>query len=163
MRLRLELSEASAAQAAERLRRYAESLEGKCSRLCEELAAIGVDAAVATVRKDTGALAGTIRYEQVRPSEFLVVSDGEYAAFVEFGTGVVGQGTYPGDLPPSWGYDERRTPEAHDPLDPTRWFYRDADGNVRSTRGQTANAFMATAAEEMRQSVLTVAREVFGT
>ena len=159
----MRLSESSVAQAAAKVRSYAESLEGKCSRLCEELAAIGVEAAVATVRKDTGALAGTIRYEQEGPSEFLVVCDGEYAAFVEFGTGVVGQGTYPGGLPASWGYDERRTPAAHDPDDPTRWFYRDADGNVRSTRGQTANAFMATAAEEMRQSVLSVAREVFGT
>ena len=144
------------------LRAYSASLDGKADRLCERLAEEGVNAAVAAVRVDTGNLRDGIYYQRAGKGQFLVMSTGEYCWFVEFGTGVVGQGTYEGNLPESWSYDERRTPEAHDPNDPTRWFYYDdKDGGLRSTRGQTANGYMAQAAEEMRQKVLRIAREVF--
>ncbi|MEC4272959.1 HK97 gp10 family phage protein [Adlercreutzia sp. R25] len=138
------------------------SLEARCAELVRRLGEIGVEAAVAHVRKDTGELASGIRWEQLADGSGIVVSEGPYAAFVEFGTGVVGEGTYQGDLPDGWGYNEQRTPEAHDPDDMTRWFYRDRDGRVRSTRGQPACGYMAAAAEEMRQSVAAVAKEVLG-
>ena len=163
MRLAIGLSAESVRAAVKEIAAYSASFDGKCDELCKRLAEIGVDGAVAAVRKDTGDLAGGIRFERVGDREYLVVSDGDYAAFVEFGTGVVGQGTYPGDLPDGYGYDERRTPAAHDPVDPTKWYYRDREGVVRSTRGQTANAYMASSAQEMRQAVLTTAREVFKT
>ena len=162
MRLSVALDEGSVGRAISRLEEYAGSFEGRCGRLCEELAALGVEVAQVTVRKDTGELASGIRLEKAGEREFLVVAESPYAAFVEFGTGVVGQGTYPGDLPSGWAYDERRTPAAHDRADPTRWYYVDRDGVTRSTRGQTANAYMAQAAEEMRGAVLAKAREVFG-
>ncbi|WP_165170691.1 HK97 gp10 family phage protein [Adlercreutzia sp. ZJ242] len=163
MKISLGLSAESVKAAARRLDEYAEKLEGKSEELCLRLAEAGVDAAVSHVRKDTGELAGGIRFEKSGDKEYLVVSEGEYATFVEFGTGVVGQGTYPGNLPAGWGYDERRTPAAHDSADPTRWYYRDRNGETRSTRGQTANAYMAASAEEMRQAILEIAREVFRT
>lgn len=142
---------------------YADSLEAKCDEFARRLAELGVDVVKATVRKDTGDLESGIGTEKLGDGDYLVVSVGEYAIFVEFGTGVVGQGTYPGELPEGYGYDERRTPAAHDPIDPTKWYYRDRDGTVRSTRGQTANAYMAEGAERMRQAVLETAKEVFKT
>lgn len=162
MRLRVGLSAQSMRGAAVQVRGASSSLPARCAELCRRLGEVGVEAAVAHVRKDTGDLASGIRWERLADGSGIVVSEGPYAAFVEFGAGVVGQGTYPGDLPEGWGYDERRTPEAHDPADPSKWFYRDRYGRVRSTRGQTACGYMAAAAEEMRQAVDRIAKEVLG-
>lgn len=161
MRISLGLSIDSVAAAIKQVNAYGKSLEAKCDELARRLVELGVDVAKVTVRKDTGDLESGIRFEKVADGEYLLISEGEYAIFVEFGTGVVGQGTYPGELPPGYTYDERRTPAAHDPIDPTKWYYRDREGRIRSTRGQTANAYMATSAEEMRQAILMTAKEVF--
>lgn len=163
MRIPLELSVDSVGSAVKQVNAYGKSLEAKCDELSKRLVELGVEVAKITVRKDTGELESGIGFEKRGEGEYLVVSEGDYAIFVEFGTGVVGQGTYPGELLSGYGYDERRTPAAHDPIDPTKWYYRDRDGVVRSTRGQTANAYMATSAEEMRQAVLRTAKEVFKT
>lgn len=159
--LKLELSHSSIRAAIDELAAIEADLAERCDRFCERLAGLGVDVATSVVREDTGELRSGIYAESGGPGSWLVVSAGAYAAFVEFGTGVVGQGTYPGKTPPGWGYDERRTPEAHNPADPTRWYYYDRDGNLGTTRGQTANAYMATAADAMRQQALDIAREVF--
>lgn len=162
MRMRVELSEESLGAAVAGLSAYGKSLEARCDELCARLAGIGVDVAKAVVRKDTGELESGIRVEELEDGGGrLVVSEGDYAMFVEFGTGVVGQGTYPAQLPEGYEYDQRRTPAAHDQRDPTKWYYRDRDGRIRGTRGQTANAYMAEAAEAMRDAVLRTAREVF--
>lgn len=161
MRIQLDLSVSSIDAAVRKVNAYAGSLEAKCDEFARRLAEFGVEIAKVTVRKDTGELESGIYFEKVGDGEYLVVSEGDYAVFVEFGTGVVGQGTYPGELPAGWSYDERRTPAAHDPIDPTKWYYRDRDGVVRSTRGQTANAYMAASAEQMRQAVIATAKEVF--
>ncbi len=163
MRIPLELSVDSVADAVKRVNAYGKSVEAKCDEFTRRLVELGVEVAKVTVRKDTGELESGIRFEKVADGEYLVISEGEYAIFVEFGTGVIGQGTYPGELPAGYGYDERRTPAAHDPIDPTKWYYRDRYGAIRSTRGQTANAYMAASAEQMRQAVLKTAKEVFKT
>lgn len=120
MRIAVSLSRESLREAAAKVRGASASLEARCAELCRRLGEIGVEAAVARVRRDTG------------------------------------------ELPDGWAYDQRRTPEAHDPDDPTKWFYRDRDGRVRSTRGQTACGYMAGAADEMRMAIDEVAREVLG-
>lgn len=163
MRIQLGLDAASIDAAIKQVNACGKSLEAKCDELSKRLSEYGVEIAKITVRKDTGELEGGIGFEKVADGEYLVVSEGEYAMFVEFGTGVVGQGTYPGELPAGYSYDERRTPAAHDPNDPTKWYYRDRDGIVRSTRGQTASAYMATSAEQMRQAIIATAKEVFKT
>jgi len=163
MRIPIGLSVDSVAAAIKQVNAYGNSLEAKCDELARRLVELGVEVAKITVRKDTGDLESGIRFEKVGNGEYLVVSEGDYAIFVEFGTGVIGQGTYPGELPAGYGYDERRTPAAHDPIDPTKWYYRDRYGAIRSTRGQTANAYMAASAEQMRQAVLKTAKEVFKT
>ena len=162
MNVELELSSAGVKSLIREVEAYRASLEAKCDELCRRLAEIGVQASAQAVRLDTGNLAASIRMEQEGECVYLVITDEDYAPFVEFGTGVVGQGTYEGVLPAGYGYDERRTPEAHDSEDPTRWFYYDWEGRRRSTRGQTADGFMLAGAEVMRQMVVRIAKEVFG-
>ncbi len=162
MRMTMELSRASVRAVREQVERYSESIDSRLDRLCRELVELGVEVAVRTVPVDTGDLRASIRSEVRGERTYLVVARNGHAAFVEFGTGVVGEGTYRGELPSSWGYDERRTPEAHDALDPTLWYYRDpVDGEVHSTRGRRAAHYMLAASEAMRQRALETARRVW--
>lgn len=156
----VELSSSSVKSIIRQLEAYVHSLDEKVEEVCKRLAEEGVNTAVSAVRVDTGALRDGIYMQRSGDCEYMVISYSPYAWFVEFGTGVVGEGTYPGDLPEGWHYDERRSPWAHDPDDPAAWFYTTANGRF-STRGQSANAYMLTASEEMRQKVLDIAREVF--
>ena len=156
----VELSSSSVKSSIGQLEAYGRSLEKRADELCKRLADEGVDTAVSAVRVNTGALCDGIYMQRSGDCEYLVISYSPYAWFVEFGTGVVGEGTYPGELPAGWHYDERRSPWAHDPNDPTVWYYV-SGGRRFSTQGQPANAYMLAASETMRQKVLDIAREVF--
>lgn len=78
---------------------YYAQLEARCKKLVEELASHGVEvakAAIAGLPYSTGDLEGSIYAiydEQLHCA--LVKADNEHAVFVEFGTGIVGEGTYP--------------------------------------------------------------------
>lgn len=162
MRVSLGLSRESVRAAIDQLERYSTDIDRRLDRLCRELVELGCEVAVRNVPVDTGDLKSDIRTERRGEAAYLVIVTNDHAAFVEFGTGVVGQGTYEGQLPASWGYDERRTPEAHDPIDPTIWYYRDpADGEVHWTRGRRAAHYMLRADEAMRARALELAREAF--
>lgn len=160
-RFSLGLSADSIKRAVNELQAYKDGLSQKCDELSLGLAKTGKNAAMAAVPSDTAELANSIQYEHEGTGKYSLFTENEYAAFVEFGTGVVGEGTYPGDLPNGWDYDTRRTPQAHDANDPTRWYYYDKNGKRRSTRGQEGSAFMLQAAETMRQQKNKLAREVF--
>lgn len=80
---------------------------------------IVLDEAQRLVPVASGELAGSLRTTEIsNENQKLtgrVVADAPHAAFVEFGTGLVGAGTYPYDLPTegvpftgSWVYDYKR-------------------------------------------------------
>lgn len=60
-----------------------------------------------------------------------------YAAFVEYGTGVVGKGTHP--LAKNYAYDTNEHGN-------NGWFFYDDEGNIHWTRGMKAHAYMYHAA-----------------
>lgn len=157
--IRVSLSEASIDAAISDLRAYRELAEPKLEELCRRLADIGVSVAQIHAPGELDACISALR----DGSKWLVACDSDKALFVEFGTGVVGRGSYSGDMP-DWheGYDLRRTPSAHDRRDPTAWWYFDEKkGKLTRTRGARAKPFMAPASEAMRRAVLETAREVF--
>lgn len=162
MIVRAGLSKASLASAAAQLRRYADSVESRCDAACRRIAELGAEEAAAACPVGTGRLREGISAEKSGPCAYRVVSSAGHSAFVEFGTGVVGQGTYPNPLPAGYGYNQGFTPSAHDPGDPDAWYYRDEDGLVHRTKGHAAQPYMAPAAERMRQAAAGVAREEFG-
>ena len=161
MKIQVGLSEASIKAAIKQVNAYSKSMDKKCDELCRRLAEIGVEAAIAHAPIGIGNLVSGIHLEKHGDKDYLVVSSGDKVGFIEFGTGVVGEGTYQGNLPDNYKYDQRWTPEAHDPNDPTLWYYYDERGKRHSTRGQKAKGYMAAASEEMRNKVLEVAKEVF--
>lgn len=167
MKLKVDLfAEGGVAKAREALGAYLTALPTKMDTFCRRLAEIGVDAAVTQIKQsvdgETGELANSIHVEQEGEREWLVVTYCDYAAYVEFGTGLAGMGIeYPGEYPegikgPSNEHDAAIQPEEG------AWVYYDKrQGRYRITSGQQPVAFMAMASTEMYLSVMEIAKEVF--
>lgn len=132
------------------LKDYENSLTYKCRLLAETLAEKGIEIARVQIADldaiFTSELLQSIHAEYVGSVKgggvWAVVAGTDHAAFVEFGTGVVGkQSPYKGNLPE--GVD---------------WQY--ASGNF--TEGMPSRPFMYLTAIELRKIVLQTAKVVFG-
>lgn len=161
--LEVKLSPSSIKDAKERIQKYRNSLPNKLDDFCERLCEEGVEAAIQEVKVASGELQSGISFRSEGTHDYCVVSDGYYAAFVEFGTGVVGELDHAFEPPPEagWKYDTLGTPEAHDPDDPTTWYYYDENNQRFSTQGQRGEGYMGKAALTMRFRVQEIAKEVF--
>ena len=155
MELVVGLSASSVKAAMEELEAYIASLRDKADEGARLIADAGEAQAKASAPVETGALRLSIQSERWGEGDYRVTAcsaDGNghhYAAFAEFGTGVVGASAgYPGELPAGYGYDERRTPEAHQG---DGWWYDHPDDGRTFTRGQAGKHYMADAAAAMRQ------------
>lgn len=168
--IKMELSQKSIQNAIQELRSYQNSLEYKCRLLAEKLAEKGVEIARVQVADldaiFTGELIQSIHSEyqgSVKDGAILaVVVDSSHAAFVEFGTGIVGQESpYPGELPDgvTWEYASGKTIRQ---LADGRygWFYN-RDGQWYFTEGMPSRPFMYYTAIELRKIILETAKEVF--
>lgn len=73
----------------------------------------------------------------------------DYAQFVEFGTGVVGQEhSHPKAGEQGWNYNTMQTPKAHKG---DGWYYKGADGKRHFTRGQVAVQYMWKTEQEIKR------------
>lgn len=168
--LKADLSVSSIRQLQKDLEKFRDSLEYKARLLAETLAERGVE--VARVRIAdldaifTGELISSIHSEykgsQKGGAVFAVVADSDHAAFVEFGTGPIGQESpYPYELPEgvSWQYASGKTIRQ---LADGRygWFYP-RDGQWYFTEGMPARPFMYETSLELQKIVVEVAKEIF--
>lgn len=157
-----------------KLKTYQKSLEDKQHRLLEELAKIGID--VATVRFQTAqydgendvVVSGTP--EWVGDNKLFITATGQSVTFIEFGTGIhyaeqhpkanalgfirgaYGQGKGSRD---TWGY--YGSPGTNGQV-----IKETGKGSVVLTHGNSPARAMYDSAKEMRNQVLDIAREVFG-
>lgn len=153
------------------LRSYENSLEYKCRLLAEKLAEKGVEVARVQV-SDLDAIFTTELLQSIH-AEYVgsvkgggvwaVVAGTDHAAFVEFGTGIIGQQSpYPYPLPEgvSWQYASGKTIRQ---LADGRygWFYPGNDGNWYFTEGMPSRPFMYLTALELQDAVTQTAKEVF--
>lgn len=160
--INMSLSTKSIGKGLKELKAYRDSLERKEKQLIEELANIGVREA--SVRFTTAI------YDGVNDSEvtletinngYQIVAAGKAVAFIEFGAGVYHNPSepYPNPRPDGIvgigeygkGYGKRQA-----------WGFRDDSGELVVTHGNPAAMPMWYASEEMRNSILTIARRVFG-
>mgnify|MGYP007083118533 CR=1 FL=1 len=154
------------------LRDYENSLEYKCRLLAETLAKKGVEIARVQIADldaiFTSELLQSIHSEYVGSVKggrvWALLAGTDHAAFVEFGTGVVGkQSPYKGNLPEGvdWQYASGKTIRQ---LADGRygWFYQDDNGDWWFTEGMPSRPFMYLTANELRQIVTQTAKEVFG-
>lgn len=137
----------------------AEILE-KCNQLVEALTDYGVEVAKIQVAKldavYTGELMNSIEgYYSSKNNVGIIKAGALYAAYVEFGTGVVGSRS-PHPDPQNWQYDIN----AHGD---EGWVYYDEDsGGYRWTRGFKSRPFMYNTARQLEKECRKIAEEVFG-
>ena len=94
---------------------------------------------------------------------FYIVADSKHAAFVEFGTGQLGQeGGYPYPFPEgiAWEYNTGKTIFEIEPGQ-YGWFYPGDDGKWYFTQGMPSRPFMYETSLELMQIVKETALEVF--
>lgn len=166
------LSQSSIQNAIKALQSYQDSLTYRCQLLAEKLAEKGVEIARVQIA-DLDAIF-TSELLQSAHSEYrgsikgggvwAVVADSKHAAFVEFGTGVIGKvNPYKGTLPEGvdWQYASGKTIRQ---LADGRygWFYKGKDGNWYFTEGMPSRPFMYNTANELRSIIVSTAKEVFG-
>ena len=168
--IKMELSTSSIDKAIKELEKFKHDCLDKEKRMLEALANIGVREA--SVRFTTAMYDGindvTVSLEKT-DNGYAIVASGQAVAFIEFGTGVYHNTSepYPNSRPDGIvgigeygkGMGKRRA-----------WFYKGEPGTngevqkngVVKTRGNPAAMPMWYASEEMKRSILQIAREVFG-
>jgi hypothetical protein len=156
------LSEDSINKAIQELKAYKQYFLKKEKELLEKLAEIGLKEA--SVRFTTAMYDGTndvsVRLDGAN-KRYVIVAEGEAVAFIEFGAGVYHNTSepYPNPRPSGIvgigeygkGMGKRKA-----------WGYKNENDEVVITRGNPAAMPMWYASEEIKSSVLRIAKEVFG-
>ena len=119
-------------------------------RLAEDGAKQAQDLVAYINAVDTGELMGSITHEE-SGNTGKIIAGAEHAAYVEFGTGVVGAGS-PHPNPVGWAYDINGHGEAG-------WIYKGDDGHLHWTRGMASRPYMYDTAQMMAQAVPDVVAE----
>lgn len=162
---RANLSAKSFRKLARDIREYRKSLSNKCEefayRMAEEGVAIaqmkilGFDAVMTGELLDSMNLeAGDIVYNG---ATYYIYTDCDWAAFVEFGTGIVGiENPHPETGLANWKYD------VNDHGDAGWWYFN--DGEWHWTKGMPSRPFMYETGKELRDMsvILNIAKDVFG-
>lgn len=149
--IHVDLSAESVGKALEQIKAYRDKVESLGERVVRRLAEDGAEQARDLVPVDTGDLMSSIDAE-VDGDKGYVRAYAEHAAFVEFGTGVVGAGS-PHPNPVGWAYDVNGHGEAG-------WVYPSAkDGHFYWTKGQPAKPFMYDTAQLLAEAAPDVVAE----
>ena len=132
----------------------------KCNRLIEALTDSGVEIAKIKVAEldavYTGELMNSIEgYYSPTYNVGIIKAGAYYAAYVEFGTGVVGsQSSHPN--PQGWQYDVNNHGDEG-------WvYYDDESGKFRWTKGFKSRPFMYNTARQLEKDCKRIVQEVFG-
>ena len=157
-------------KARQQLIEYQDNLNEKLDLFVQKLCEKGVEIAKEKVSVHdaifTGELQNSIDLREgdviKNGSQWFIYTDCDYAKFIEFGTGVVGENSpYPTSTPIEWNYASGKT--IFTTIDgKTGWYFLARDGNVYFTEGQPSRPFMYETAIELRELIVEVAKEVFG-
>lgn len=171
--IKADLSVKGLQQLQKELEKYKNDIVYKTQIFAEKLSERGVEIARVKISTYdaifTGELIQSIHNEYKESEKygatFIVVTDSEHAAFVEFGTGQYGIDVpYPYPLPQgvTWDYAVGKTIKKNSVTGRYFWFYPGTDGKWHYTEGMPARPFMFETSMELMQVVTQVAREVFG-
>lgn len=151
---------------------YQNNLISKLEVFTEKLASEGVQIARANIVNYDAVFTGELLSSLYRePKEhtqdtvvFVIKTDSQHAAFVEFGTGQNGMDTpYPYPLPDgvSWNYATGKTIRQNSKTGRYYWFYPGKDGKWHYTEGLPARPFMYQTSNKLKDIVEKTAKEVF--
>ena len=135
---------------------YQKKVEQAPQKLIEYLTAQGVEIAKMNVSDmnayDSGELYNSIHAEQ-KSGVGYVIADAAHAAFVCFGTGIVGKNNqHPNIAIAGWKYDVNDHGELG-------WWYIGRDGRAHWTKGMPSRPYMYNTAQQLRQMVIPAAKE----
>lgn len=150
---------------AKKVREYRKSLPDKCEEFAYRMAEEGVAIAQLKILSFdavmTGELLNSINLEPgdivSNGASYYIYTDCDWAAFVEFGTGVAGKSNpHPDTGLANWKYDTNNHGEVG-------WWYFN-DGEWHWTKGMPSRPFMYETGQELRDMsvIMNIAREVFG-
>lgn len=159
--IRFTLDERDIDRAIKDVRQFKKDFIEKCNQLVKALTDEGAEIArmqvVALDAIYTGELMNSIEgYYSPTTGVGIIKAGAYYAAYVEFGTGVVGsQSAHPN--PQGWQYDVNGHGDEG-------WVYYDEEsGKFRWTKGFRSRPFMYNTARELEKVCVKIAKEVFGT
>ena len=158
--IKFKLNERDIDRAIKEVRKFKKEFLEKCNRLVEELTDYGVEVAKIKVAQldavYTGELMNSIEgYFSPTYGVGIIKAGAYYAAYVEFGTGVVGSQS-PHPNPNGWQYDVNQHGDEG-------WIYYDDDsGQFRWTRGFKSRPFMYETARQLEKDCKKISEEVFG-
>lgn len=161
-RIRVGLSVSEFKKAAEEVEKYKKEIIRKTKRLAERLAEEGVDIAKMKIAEypavDTGELLNSMKAEPgdvvQYGSKWIIFTDCPHAAYVEFGTGIVGErDPHPDTSLVGWRYDIKEHGEAG-------WHYY-KNGEWHWTKGMQPRPFMYETGMDLKMKVSKIAKEVF--
>ena len=160
--IKMDLSTSSIEDAIKQLQSYRDSLDTKKDKLLKRLGEIGVREA--SVRFTTAMYDGindsSVSLE-TNKNGYVIVAEGHAVAFIEFGAGVYHNSGEPYPDPRPEGivgigeYGKGRGKRQ-------AWGFKNDSGELVITHGNPAAMPMWYASEEMRNSILKIAKEVFG-
>ena len=160
--IKMSLSTSSIEDAIKQLQVYRDSLNTKKDKLLKRLGEIGVREA--SVRFTTAMYDGindsSVSLE-TNKNGYVIVAEGHAVAFIEFGAGVYHNSGEPYPDPRPEGivgigeYGKGRGKRQ-------AWGFKNESGELVITHGNPAAMPMWYASEEMRNSILKIAKEVFG-
>lgn len=150
---------------AKKVREYRKSLPDKCEEFAYRMAEEGVAIAQLKILSFdavmTGELLNSMNLEPgdivSNGASYYIYTDCDWAAFVEFGTGVAGKSNpHPDTGLANWKYDTNNHGEAGG------WYFN--DGEWHWTKGMPSRPFMYETGQELRDMsvIMNIAREVFG-
>ena len=160
--IKMSLSTSSIEDAIKQLQVYRDSLNTKKDKLLKRLGEIGVREA--SVRFTTAMYDGINDSSvslHINKHGFVIVAEGHAVAFIEFGAGVYHNSGEPYPDPRPEGivgigeYGKGRGKRQ-------AWGFKNESGELVITHGNPAAMPMWYASEEMRNSILKIAKEVFG-
>lgn len=161
---RANLSVKSFRKLAKDIRKYRNSLQDKCEEFAYRMAEEGVKIAQMKILSFdavlTGELLSSMNLEAgnivSNGASYYIYTDCDWAAFVEFGTGVVGKANpHPDTGLVGWKYDTNDNGESG------WWYYY--DGEWHWTKGMPSRAFLFETGQELKNISLisSIAKEVF--
>lgn len=141
------------------LNSYSNSLQRRTGELCRKLAEMGaVNISLGFSRAIyTGQMDANVTVEEVSPTEYKIVAEGETVLFVEFGAGV----TYGGGHPQAaeFGFGPGTYPGQTHAMTGNGW-YLPKDKGGGHTYGNPPNMPMYNTAQDLKREIERVAREV---
>ena len=158
--IRFKLSLREIDRAIKEVEKFKQEFLEKCNRLIEALTDEGVEIAKVEVAAldavYTGELMNSIEgYYSPTYNVGIIKAGAYYAAYVEFGTGVVGKGS-PHPDPQGWQYD------VNDHGDSGWVYYDDDSGGFKWTRGFKSRPFMYNTARQLEKECKRISEGVFG-